>query len=74
MGVATAEELEGGLPRVLDAPADAGTLELIVRRPAENERELLDEGQLDLEVGLVGDMWARRPTSKTRRTESGRRR
>ena len=42
------------------APADYGRLELIVRRPAENERELLDEGQLDLADGLIGDRWAER--------------
>ena len=29
----------------------------IVRRPAENEREVIDEGVLDLEHGLVGDRW-----------------
>jgi hypothetical protein len=59
------EQLEAGLPEVLSAPTEEGTLELIVRRPAENERELLDHGELDLEVGLVGDMWSTRPTSKT---------
>ena len=32
-------------------------MELIVRRPAENEREVLAEGELDTEVGLVGDRW-----------------
>ena len=34
-----------------------GVLELIVRRPAEGERELLDEAELHLEEGLVGDRW-----------------
>jgi len=34
-----------------------GTVELIVRRPAEGEREVLDEAELDLEQGLVGDRW-----------------
>ena len=48
------------LAGILEAPDDLGRLEFIVRRPAENERELLDEGHLDLEVGLVGDRWARR--------------
>jgi MOSC domain-containing protein YiiM len=56
--------LEAGLGEVFSAPADEGTLELIVRRPAENERELLDAGELDAEVGLVGDMWSTRPSSK----------
>jgi MOSC domain-containing protein YiiM len=50
---------------VRGAPADAGTLELIARRPAEEQREILDTGELDLRVGLVGDMWAERPSSST---------
>ena len=57
MGYATTEELLAGIDHVRSSPADRGTLELIVRRPAENEREVLDEGELDAEVGLVGDRW-----------------
>ena len=53
----TATELQEGLAHIGASPKDAGTLELIVRRPAENEREVLDAGQLDLDLGLVGDMW-----------------
>jgi MOSC domain-containing protein YiiM len=37
--------------------ATDGVVELIVRRPAEGEREVLDEAELDLEQGLVGDRW-----------------
>jgi MOSC domain-containing protein YiiM len=48
------------LGHVRAAPADEGTLELIARRPAVGEREVLDEGQLDLEQGLVGDGWSAR--------------
>ena len=62
---ATPAELEAGLDHVRAAPADAGTLELITRRPAEEERELLEAGELDRSVGLVGDMWAERPSSST---------
>jgi MOSC domain len=54
---ATPEELRARLEHIRSAHAEHGTLELIVRRPAENEREVLDEGQLDLQVGLVGDRW-----------------
>jgi hypothetical protein len=32
-------------------------VELIVRRPAEGEREVLDVAELHLEQGLVGDRW-----------------
>jgi MOSC domain len=37
--------------------ANEGVVELIVRRPAEGEREVLDEAELHLEQGLVGDRW-----------------
>ena len=53
------------LDHVRDAPADSGRLELIVRRPAEGERELLDEAYLDLVTGLVGDRWADRIPGST---------
>jgi MOSC domain-containing protein YiiM len=49
-----ADQLEAGLTHVLDSPPDHGTVELVVRRPSEGEREVLDEGMLDF-PGLVGD-------------------
>ncbi len=52
-----AEILERGLAEIREAPAAAGPVELIVRRPAEGAREVLEEGVLDLELGLVGDRW-----------------
>lgn len=60
----TADELAAGIDEIRRAPAAKGTVELIVSRPAENERELLEEGMLDLDEGLVGDMWSRRATSR----------
>ena len=51
----TADELHAGLDEIRRSPADDGTVELIVRRPAEDEREMLDEGSLDVDEGLVGD-------------------
>jgi MOSC domain-containing protein YiiM len=54
----TAAELQERLQDVHGAPADLGRVELVTRRPAEGERELLDEAQLDLERGLVGDRWS----------------
>jgi MOSC domain-containing protein YiiM len=56
-------ELEAGLPTVRDAPSDVGVLELIVRRPAVEEREVVSEAELDLEDGLVGDNWRARGRS-----------
>jgi hypothetical protein len=55
-------ELEAELDEVRAAPAEAGTVALVVRRPAENERELLAEGRLDLGRGLIGDAWSSRPS------------
>jgi len=56
----TADDLRAGLPHIAAAPADNGTLELIARRPAVDEREVLDEAELDVELGLVGDSWSTR--------------
>ena len=52
--------LEAGLDEIRRAPIDDGKLELIVRRPTVDEREVLDEGHLDPADGLVGDDWINR--------------
>ena len=49
-----ADRLEAGLGHILDSPAELGTVELVIRRPSEGEREVLEEGMLDY-PGLVGD-------------------
>lgn len=59
------EELEAGLDRIREAPIDEGTLELIVRRPSKDEREVLDVATLDLHEGLVGDNWRTRGSTST---------
>ncbi|MBT3343068.1 MAG: MOSC domain-containing protein [Gemmatimonadetes bacterium] len=59
----TTEELMAGLPEICQSPADNGELLMISRRPAIGERDLLDEGQLDLKEGLVGDNWINRGQS-----------
>ncbi len=60
----TKEELEAGLAHIQASPTDKGVLEMIVRRPRTNEREVLDEGWLDCDQGLIGDNWATRGTGK----------
>ena len=50
-------ELEAGIDVVMDAPADSGSLSLIVRRPKVDEREVLEVGELNLIDGLIGDSW-----------------
>jgi hypothetical protein len=52
-----APDLEASLDHIRRAPKDGGSLELIVRRPAVGEREILETGELDTTVGLVGDSW-----------------
>lgn len=58
-------ELEAGMERVLASPKDNGMLELIVRRPKVNKREVVGSGTLDVEHGLVGDNWLTRGSSRT---------
>jgi MOSC domain-containing protein YiiM len=59
------EAIEAGLEGIRQAPADVGVVELIVRRPAVDEREVLEEGVLDARVGLVGDTWIGRRSGRT---------
>ncbi len=53
----TTEEIEANLAEVIESPKDSGVLKLIVRRPQEDAREVLETGELDIEKGLVGDNW-----------------
>ncbi|MDG2428833.1 MAG: hypothetical protein P8M16_10480 [Acidimicrobiales bacterium] len=59
----TTEELVAGLDEVRSSPTDEGTVDLIVRRPGVDAREVLSEGELDITDGLVGDNWNQKPTS-----------
>ena len=58
-------ELEAGLDHIRDAPTEDGVLELIVRRPAVDLREVVEAADLDLEKGLVGDSWIHRRSRST---------
>jgi MOSC domain-containing protein YiiM len=53
----TIEELESHLDEILAAPKDAGPIEMIARRPAENQREVVESAELTKDGGLVGDSW-----------------
>jgi hypothetical protein len=61
----TMTELEAGLDEIRQSPKDEGVLELIVRRPRTGKREILEEAELDLAEGLVGDNWRTRGSSLT---------
>src|SRR3979411_2114031 len=58
-------ELEAGLDEIRRAPKDEGVLDLIVRRPTVNDREILQQAELHLVEGLVGDSWKRRRSTST---------
>jgi len=61
----TSDLLDAGLEHIRQSPIDHGTLELIVCRPAVDERQVLEEGHLDRTLGLVGDTWSVRSTTST---------
>ena len=65
----TTEPLGTNLDHVRAAPRDEGLLELIACRPAVGEREVLEEAELDLEQGLVGDSWSLRGKHPDRGTQ-----
>src|SRR5713226_9410565 len=57
--------LEESLDHIRKAPGDLGILELIVRRPAVDEREVLTAVRVDTVDGLEGDTWRARGSSRT---------
>lgn len=58
-------ELEAGLDHIRQSPKDNGILKMMVRRPSVDEREVIEEGKLSLEAGLVGDTWRDRTSRHT---------
>src|SRR5947208_2218180 len=61
----TMKELEAALDHLRDAPKDEGVVQLIVRRPKVDEREVLVQADFDPVLGLVGDTWSVRASSRT---------
>ncbi|MHB8692510.1 MAG: MOSC domain-containing protein [Solirubrobacteraceae bacterium] len=57
--------LEAGLDELRGAPKASGVIELVVRRPTIDQREVVEEAVLDVEQGLLGDNWRVKPWSKT---------
>ncbi len=58
------EELEAGLEHIRQSPKDEGMVKMIVRRPGEDEREVLESGELDMSLGLTGDSWKARGSTR----------
>ena len=59
------EQLNAGLDLIRRSPEDAGTLLKVVQRPAVDRRNVVAEGKLDVEDGLVGDSWKDRGSKST---------
>jgi len=56
----TVEDLEARWGDIDRSPQDQGTVELIVRRPAPDQREPMQRAAFSAEAGLLGDDWLRR--------------
>jgi hypothetical protein len=61
----TNDELEAGVLAIAESPSDHGRLELIVRRLAVDQREILLEAELNSTEGLAGDTWSIRTSKRT---------
>ena len=59
------EELEAALDHLRQTPKDDGLVELIVRRPQVDQREVIGQAELDPVRGLLGDNWITRGSSRT---------
>ncbi|MBQ11232.1 MAG: MOSC domain-containing protein [Planctomyces sp.] len=61
----SAAELEAGLDEIRNSPKDESVLDLIVSRPEEDAREVMELADLNVEIGLVGDTWQDRPSIRS---------
>jgi len=60
----TIDQLEARLDDILAAPTTIGTVELVVARPANGERLVLETAELCSGIGLVGDNYLERGSSR----------
>ena len=51
----SAADLEAGLDEIRNSPKYQSILDLIVSRPEEDAREVMELADLDVELGLVGE-------------------
>ncbi|MBN8583174.1 MAG: MOSC domain-containing protein [Anaerolineae bacterium] len=56
----TLEHLQTQLNHIQESPKDNGSVLLIIRRPATEEREIITQGRLIPASGLEGDNWRER--------------
>ncbi|MCY7420056.1 MAG: MOSC domain-containing protein [Chloroflexi bacterium] len=60
----TLDEMQVGLDHIRLSPSDAGRIELICRRPVVGQREVLPEAALDVDLGMIGDVWLTRGSAR----------
>lgn len=53
--------LREGVAHIVGSPPDEGTIEMIVRRPTVDEREVVMSARVEPGRGLEGDSWGSRP-------------
>ena len=58
-------DLEAGLDHIINSPKNQSVLDMIVSRPEEDAREVMELADLDVNVGLVGDTWQDRPSTRS---------
>ena len=58
-------ELEANMDYIRRSPKDHGVLKMIVRRPQDDEREIVGSAEIDLVQGLIGDNWRTRGSKHT---------
>ena len=61
----TTPDLEAGLEQIRNSPKNQSVLDMIVSRPEEDAREIMELADLDVVVGLVGDTWQDRPSARS---------
>ncbi len=58
-------EMESHLASIRQSPSDEGVLEMIVSRPITGGRQVMDNADLNIDLGLVGDNWVNRRDKHT---------
>ena len=61
----TLAELDACLDHVRASPRETGAIELIVLRTSEGQRAVVDEAELDVAKGMIGDRWITKPSRHT---------
>lgn len=61
---ATTDQLDAQIVHVAAAPSDVGRVQLVVARPAKGERIVLESAELRPGIGLVGDNYLERGSSR----------